>query len=366
MNPTLKSLLLAGATLGLAANATAGDKDTVHIYNWADYYAEDTLSNFEQRSGLKVQYDVFDSHQVLETKLLTGGSGFDLVYPEGSNMLKRQIAAGAYQKLDKSQLTNWGNIDPTVLKWLADNDPANEYAVPYTWGTVGIGYNIAKLQERLPQAPTDSWQLLLDPNTVAKFTNCGVTMLDDPIAAYMAVQAYLGRDPASTSKDDLKAVEEHLQKIRPHITYFHSSQYRPALAAGDVCLSQSYSGDLYLAQARADETGNGIKLAYSIPREGAEVFMDVMAIPVDAPNADKAHLFMNYLLEGKVIADVTNYTYFANGNSAAEPFIDDGIKQDAGIYPPETVKAKLFTKPTYPQKFVRKLNRMWAKVKSGR
>ncbi len=348
----------------LTVPALAQEEPVLNVYNWSDYIAEDTIPNFEAKTGIKVNYDVFDSNEVLEAKLLTGSTGYDVVVPSGS-FLERQIQAGLFMKLDKSKLPNFKNLDPQIMKTLEVFDPGNQYGIDYMWGTTGIGYNVDKILERMPDAPTDSWDLVFDPKIVSKFADCGVTILDAPTEVVPAALKYLGLDPLSQSADDLKKAEALLTSIRPYVRYFNSAQYISDLANGDVCLSIGWSGDVLQARDRAAEAGAGVTVEYSIPKEGAQVWFDMMAIPADAPHPDNALKFLNYIMEPQVIADISNYVYYANGNSASFPLVDKEVTGDPAIYPPEAVKEKLFATRAYPPAFDRLLTRAWTRIRTG-
>ncbi len=348
----------------LAAPALASEEPVLNIYNWSDYIADDTISNFEAETGIKVNYDVFDGNEVLEAKLLTGSTGYDIVVPT-AYFLERQIQAGLFMKLDKSKLPNIVNLDPTIMKVVQTADPGNDYAVDYMWGTSGLGYNVDKIAERMPDAPIDSWDMIFKPEIISKFTDCGVTVLDAPTEMVPAALNYLGIDPKSESADDLARAEELLKSIRPYIRYFHSSQYISDLANGDVCLSVGWSGDVLQARDRAAEADAGVNVDYVIPKEGALMWFDMMAIPADAPHPENALKFLNYIMEPQVIADVSNYVYYANGNSASFDLIDPEVTKDPAIYPPEAVKNKLFAIRAHTPKYDRLLTRAWTRIRTG-
>ncbi|MGQ0656573.1 MAG: polyamine ABC transporter substrate-binding protein [Chromatiales bacterium] len=348
------------------AGAVAGgdDEKILNIYNWSDYIAEDTVPNFEKETGIKVRYDVFDSNEVLEAKLLAGKTGYDIVVP-GANFLARQAQAGVFQKLDRAQIPNYKNLDPEIMQTLAKYDPDNLYSFPWMWGTTGIGYNVAKVKERMPEATLDSWELIFKPELLSKFADCGVTMLDAPTEIMATALRYLGKEPDSEDPKDLEAAEALLMQARPHIKYFHSSQYINDLANGEVCLVVGWSGDVFIARDRAEEAGQGIELAYFIPKEGAEVWFDLLAITVDAPHPKNAHLFLDYFLRPEITAAVSNYVNYANANAASLEFINDEVKNDPGIFPPPEVKAKLFPNPVHTAEYDRLLTRSWTRIKTG-
>ncbi|GAA5316364.1 MAG: putrescine-binding protein SpuD [Candidatus Pelagadaptatus aseana] len=359
----IKSLTLMAFVALFSVGVAAADR-VVHVYNWSDYIAEDTLEKFTAQTGIEVVYDVFDSNEILEAKLLAGQSGYDVVVPT-SDFLARHIQAGIYQPLDKSKLPNWQNLDTDLLNTLSTHDAGNAYGVPYQWGTTGLGYNVAKVKEILgDDAPTDSWSLLFDPSYASKLAECGITVLDSANEVLPFALNYLGLDPNSKNTKDYKQAEALLLAIRPHINYFHSSQYIGDLANGDVCLSMGWSGDIFQAMTRAEEADNGIEIAYTIPKEGAGMWADMMAIPKDAPNLDAAYEFINFVLDAQIGADITNYVWYGSPNKAARAFIDDEILSDPAIYPPEG--AKLFSLEMMPMKITRTMTRTWSKVKSGR
>ncbi len=371
---TIAFLLLAGCSKRDGEQAQAPAEGTaaadgeeakeLNIYNWSDYIAEDTIATFEKETGIKVRYDVFDSNEVLEAKLLAGRTGYDIVVP-GANFLARQIQAGVFQKLDKSQIPNYKNLDPEIMQTLAGYDPDNAYAFPWMWGTTGIGYDVQKVKERLGDVPMDSWDVVFKPENIAKLADCGVTMLDAPTEIMASVLVYLGKENNSEDPKDLEAAEVLMMQLRPHIKYFHSSQYINDLANGEVCLVVGWSGDVFIASDRAAEAGRDAEIAYFIPKEGAEVWFDLLAITVDAEHAENAHRFLDYFLRPEVTASVTNYVNYANANAASLEFVSDEIKNDPAIYPPAEVKAKLFPNPVHTAEYDRLLTRSWTKIKTG-
>lgn len=359
-----KTLAIAASLTLLAGTAVAQEDAVVNVYNWSDYIAEDTIEKFEAETGIKVNYDVFDANEIVEAKLLTGGSGYDIVVPSAS-FLERQITAGLFQKLDKSKLTNLGNMDETIMATVAASDPGNEHSVIYMWGTTGFGYNINAIKERMPDAPVGSWDMIFNPEIVSKFADCGVSLLDAPAEVIPAALNYLGRNPESEDPADLKAAEELITSIRPYIRYFHSSQYISDLANGDTCIAHGYSGDVLQARDRADEAEQGVELDYVIPSEGAVIWFDMLAIPADAPHADNAHKFIDFVMRPQIAADITNYVWYANANAASFDLIDKDVTGDPAIYPADAVKAKLFVTKSYSLRFDRLLTRSWTRIKTG-
>src|SRR5690606_23633824 len=353
--------LAAAATVAVAAQA---QERVVNVYNWSDYIDDTIIEDFTKETGIKVVYDVFDSNEILETKLLAGGSGYDIVVPT-SNFMVRQIAAGVYQKLDKSKLPNLSNMWDVVTERVAKYDPGNEYSINYMWGTVGLGYNQKKVQEALGIEKIDSWDVFFNPEKLSKLADCGVYVLDSPTDLIPTTLKYLGLDPESTSAEDLAKAEEAMMKIRPFIRKFHSSEYINALANGDICLAVGWSGDVFQARDRAAEADQGVVVDYVVPKEGAEMWFDQMAIPADAKHLDEAHAFLNYIMKPEVIAKASNYVYYANGNKASQAFIEKDILDDPAIYPDEATLAKLFTVSPYDPKTQRVVTRTWTKIVTG-
>lgn len=358
-----RPLMVALGALLLASPALA-QENVVNVYNWSDYIAEDTVAKFEAETGIKVNYDVFDSNELVEAKLLAGNSGYDVVVPSGF-FLERQVAAGLFQKLDKSKLPNLANMDPAIMEETAAHDPGNEHSVDYMWGTTAIGYNVGKVTERLGDQPADTWDVVFKPELVSKLADCGVTLLDAPAEVVATALNYLGLDPNSESPDDLKKAEELLLSIRPHVRYFNSSQYIDDLGNGEVCLSIGYSGDVFIAQAAAAEANAGVEVAYVIPKEGALKWFDLFAIPADAPHVDNAHKFIDFMLRPDIAAANTNYVFYASGNKAALDLIDPEVKEDPAIYPTAEVAAKLFPLKAHSPDYDELLTEAWQRIKAG-
>jgi putrescine transport system substrate-binding protein len=349
---------------GSAAGAAAPEDKVVSVLNWSDYIAETTNADFQAKTGIKVTYDVFDSNEVLETKLLAGRSGYDVVVPTAP-FLERQIKAGVFLPLDKSKLPNLANMDPEIMQRVAAHDPGNQHAITYLWGTVGLGYNPDMVKRALGTDTIDSWSAILDPANAAKLAKCGITMLDAPTDVYGSVAIYKGIDPNSEKPEDLKVVEDTLMAVRPYIRYFHSSSYINDLASGEICVALGWSGDMLQARDRGAAAAKPVTVRYAIPKEGAINYFDMLAIPADAPHPDNAHAYLNYLMEPEVIAKVTNKTRFASGNAAALQFVNDDIKNDPGIYPSAEVRGRLHPDLVESQEFSRDLNRAWTRIRSG-
>lgn len=348
----------------VAGPATDAEK-VLNVYNWSDYIAEDTVKNFEAKYGIKVNYDVFDSNEVVETKLLAGNTGYDIVIPS-AQFMERQIKAGVFGKLDKSLLKNVGNMDPAILQRVALHDPNNEHAIPYMWGTDGIGYNVEKVKKALGDVPVDSWAILFDPKNAAKLKSCGISILDAASDIRSIVLIYLGKNPNSQDAEDLKAVEATLLKIRPYVRKINSSQYIEDLANGDLCIAIGYSGDVLQSRDRAAEANNGVTVAYSVPKEGAIIWFDMMAMPADAKHPKNAHLFIDYLMQPEVAAANSNAVNYANGNLASEKFINDAVKNDPGVYPPAETKAKLSPELAVGDDYNKLLTRTWTRFQTGK
>ncbi|MEQ1770439.1 MAG: polyamine ABC transporter substrate-binding protein [Devosia sp.] len=359
------SITLALAALLLSSSAVMAQEEKVlNVYNWSDYIAEDTIPKFEAATGIKVNYDVFDSNELVEAKLLAGNSGYDVVVPSGF-FLERQVQAGIFKELDKSKLPNLANMDPDVMAATGVHDPDNAHSIDYMWGTTAIGYNPAKLKERLGDQPIDTWDVVFKPELVSKLQDCGVTLLDAPAEVVASALNYLGLDPNSESTDDLKKAEDLLMSIRPYVRYFNSSQYIDDLGNGEVCLSVGYSGDVFIARDAAAEANAGTEVAYVIPKEGALKWFDLFAIPADAPHPENALAFINFMMDPEVAAANTNYVFYASGNKAALAFVDAEVKDDPAIYPPPDVSAKLFNLKAHTPDFDELLTETWQRIKAG-
>ena len=356
--------MLALTATALASTATLAQERVVHVYNWSDYIDESLLGEFTKETGIKVVYDVFDSNELVETKLLAGGSGYDVVVPTGP-FLARQIKAGVFQKLDKSKLPNLKNMWPLVSERLAKYDPGNEYAVNYMWGTTGIGYNVDKVKAALGDVPVDSWDILFKPENAAKLKSCGINILDASDETFAIAMNYIGKNPDSKVAADLEAGGEVYKKIRPSVKTFNSSAYIDELANGDTCITIGWSGDILQAKTRAEDAKNGVNVNYVIPKEGTYMWFDNLAIPADAKNVEEAHAFINFLMKPEVIAKASNYVQYANGNLASQKFIDESVLKNPSVYPNEATLAKLFTISPYDPRAQRVINREWTAIKTG-
>jgi putrescine transport system substrate-binding protein len=353
------------AAVALLAPAYAQER-VVNFYNWSNYMAPGVLEDFTKETGIKVVYDTFDANETLETRLLAGKSGYDVVVPT-AYFLQRQITAHVFQKLDKSRLANLANAWPVVTQRLATYDPGNLYAANYMWGTTGIGYNVKVAQKILgPDAKIDSWDIVFKPENLAKFKDCGVHMLDSADDIFPAALGYLGLDPKSTRPADLEKAADLVAKVRPSVRKFHSSEYLSALATGEICLVVGWSGDIMQARSRAAEAKSDVEIGYAIPKEGAQMFFDNLAIPSDAPHVAEAYELINYLYRPEVAAKNSDFLSYANGNLASQKLIDPRILQDKNIYPDEATLQKLFVITARDPATQRVINRLWTRVKTGR
>src|ERR1700722_4212407 len=347
------------------AGAPTDSEKVLNVFNWSDYIDPSIVPAFEKEYGIKVNYDVFDSNEVLETKLLAGRTGYDVVAPSAS-FLQRQIQAGAFQKLDKSLLPNLKNLDPDITRRIEVSDPGNQYGVIYLWGTAGIGYNDAQIASAMPNAPVDSLAMLLDPNVVKNFQKCGVSFLDSPVDGVGAALLYLGRDPKSESLDDLHAAEQVLMAVRPYVRYINSSKYIEDLANGEICLALGWSGDVIQARSRAADAGKTFKIRYNVASQGAIMFFDMLAIPADAPHPKNAHLFIDYLLRPQVAARNSSSMHFTTANAAACSLVDPAVFNDREVYPSDAQKAHMYPDVSHSLAYTRELNRTWTRFKTGR
>ena len=359
------AVLAMSMTLAACGQGGGAAKDqTLKIYNWSDYIDPQILADFTKETGIKVQYDTFDSNEILETKVLQGNTGYDIVAPSNHN-IPRYIIAGAIAPLDKSKLPNNKNLWPDIMSHMEPFDPGQKYTVPYMWGTIGIGYNVKEVAKRLPGVTIDSWAVVFDPANLAKLKDCGVYYLDASEDMYAVALNYLGKDPNSKNLADYQAATDMMVKARPFVRKFHSSEYVEALANGDICLAIGYSGDILQAKTRAEEAKNGVEINYVIPKEGSQVWFDVFAIPADAPNKAAAYKFLDYMLRPEVIAKASNFTQYANANSAATPLVEESIRNNPNVYPTPEVSKRLFVTTAKDQTLLRDVTRMWTKVQTG-
>jgi putrescine transport system substrate-binding protein len=344
--------------------ASAASGKVLNLFIWSDYLAPNSLSDFEKKTGIKVNTAYYDSNETLETKLLAGASGYDIVVPT-SSFFERQIKAGVYLTLDKSKLPNLKNMDSELMARVAQHDPDNSHGVIYMWGTNGIGYNEKMVKALMPDAPLDSWRLVFDPAVASKVAKCGISVLDTPADMVRLALSYLGRDANSDKPEDIAAVEEMLLKVRPYVRNINSSEYIEALANGDLCIAVGYNGDVLQARDRARDANKGIDIKYVVPKEGSILWFDMLAIPKDAPHPDAAYAFMNYMMDPKAVAEVTNFKRFADANLAAQAFVFDTVKNDAAIYPPPDARRTLKIQLADSPEETRVITRLWQKFKTG-
>ena len=361
-----KAIFLNSAAVALVALAgSAQAQGVVNVFNWSDYITDEVLQQFTEETGIRVVYDVYDSNDTLEARLLAGSSGFDVVVPTATFM-QRQIAAGVYQPLNRDLLPNLSNMDERLMAAAASHDPDNEHGVIYMWGTTGIGYNIDMVAERLGEDfEVDTWAMVFDPEIAGQLADCGIAWLDSPTDMYPAALAWMGRDPQSTAAEDFEAATEMMMGVRDTVRYFHSSQYISDLANGEICVAVGWSGDVLQAAERADEAGRGVNVWYAIPEEGAMQWFDMLVIPADAPNPENAHAFINFIMQPEVSAAITNYVWYPNANAAALEFVDEEIREDPAIYPTDEVSETLFTGVTYDGRTDRLVTRLWTRVRTG-
>lgn len=360
----IRSILTSVAALALTAGVAAAEDKVVHVYNWSDYIDESILADFEAETGIKVVYDVFDSNDILETKMLAGSSGYDVVVPSGT-FLQRQIQAGVFMPLDMSKLTNIGNMWDAIQERTAKFDPGSAHAVNYMWGTTGIGYNVEAVQARLGTDTIDSWDVIFKPELLSKFADCGVHVLDAADEIIPAALNFLGHPADSQDKAQIEEAAALLETVRPHITSFNSSPYINALADGDACIAVGWSGDVLQARDRAAEANNGVTVAYAIPKEGALMWFDMLAVPKDAPHPDNAHAFINFMMKPEAIAKASNYVYYANGNKAAQALLNEDVITDPAIYPTPEATANLYVTSPYAPRIQRVVTRLWTRIKTG-
>ena len=359
MRPFLAALLLVCSALPAFAQGR------VNVYNWSDYIAEDQLKAFEKTSGLKVNYTTYDSNEILDAKLRAGRSGYDVVVPTASPFFVRQLGANIYRTLDKARLKNYGNLDPRIMAQLAKYDPSNAHGIPWMWGTIGVGYNVAEINKRMPSAPVDSLAMIFDPAVVSRFADCGVMVLDSPTDVIPAALKYLGLDPDSKKPEDLAKAGDALKAVRPFIRKFHSSEYINALAGGNICLAFGYSGDMLQARDRAAKATDKRDIAYAVPSQGAMLWIDVAAIPKDAPNPDNALRFLDFMLDPKVAAASSELTGYANANVPGTALLDKAITGNPSIYPKEADRAKFYTITAGTPEQTRERTRLWTAIKTG-
>ena len=350
--------------LTCAWGAQADEEKVLNVYNWADYIAPTTLADFEEEFGIKVNYDMYTSTEMVEAKLLAGRTGYDVVL-HAARYAARLIPIDVFYPLDRDRLPLWKNLDPWVMEALETYDPGNRFGLPYMWGTTGIAYNVDMIRERMPDAPLDSGAMIFDPNVVSRFADCGVSLLDEPTDVIPMVMMYLGHDPNSMEPERIAEAEAVLKAVRPYIRYFSSTKMINDMPNEETCVAMSWSGDYAQAMQRATEVGVDIRLAYEVPREGTVIWFDGLYIPADAPHPDNAHLFLNYLMRPEVIAAISNETRYANANTAAAPFMLPEVLNDPAAYPPASIRERLDAGTIFGPKLERRRTRAWSRVKTG-
>ena len=360
---TLLGAIAAVAVVASADVAMAEDK-VLNVYNWADYIGSETIANFEKETGIKVRYDNFDSYETLDAKVLTGNTGYDIIFPD-STLAYHHIRAGLYLPLDKAKLSNYGNLDPLLLKQMSEVDPGNAFVVPYMWWTNGISYDVDKVKARMPDAPVDSLKLVFDPAVLSKFQDCGVWFLDSPGDVMGLALRHLGKDPNTNDPAEIKAAGDLLKAVRPYVAKFDSAGMINAQADGSACVVINWSGAVLQAKTRAAEAKNGLQITYALPKEGANIAFDGMAIPKDAPNPEAALAFLNYMLRPEVIAKVTNEVAYANANRASWPLVEKALSGDPAVFPDDATKARLYPAIPRSEDGLRALTREWTAVKTG-
>ncbi|PJX22046.1 polyamine ABC transporter substrate-binding protein [Advenella sp. S44] len=367
MKPSSVRRLVLAMSLACAAHVVhAAEQKVLNVYNWAEYSAPDTIPGFEKQTGIKVRYDTYDTNDILQAKLLTGKSGYDVVVPS-THYASRQIEGGLFQKLDKSKIPNWKNLDPAIMELVAQVDPGNQYLVPWGYGTNGIGLNVTKAKAALgDDVELGKWETLFDPENAKKMQACGISILDEAAQVFPAVLHYLGKDPNSDKPEDYQAALDVLKKIRPYIRQFSSSGYIDELASGDLCMVYGFSGDVMIAASRAREANKNDVIDYYIPAGGAPAWFDTMAVPKDAPHPENAMAFINYIEEPEVHAAITNNMFYPNANKAAREFVNKEIADNPMIYPTPDVAKSLFVIKAQPIKIARLQTRLWAELKAGK
>ncbi len=357
-------LLVAGLAAAWAAATGSAEEKILNVFTWPDYIGPNTIADFEAEYGIKVNYDTYDSTEMAEARLLAGRTGYDVV-DHAERYSARLIPIGVYRPLDRAKLTNWGNLDPWVLETLESADPGNRHGVPYLWGTTGFTYNVKMIRQRMPDAPVGSADMIFKPEVARRFADCGITFLDEPTDVIPMAMLYLGHDANSVDPADLAEVEAMLKSVRPYIRYFSSAKMLVDLPNEEVCIAMSWSGDYAQAMYRAQEAGRPVELAYTTPREGTVAWFDLWFIPADAPHPDNAHLFLNYLLRPKVIADISNEVRYAAPNPKAMPLLLPEVRDDPAVYPPDEVRLSLHKGTLHSPKEERVRSRLWSRVKTG-
>ncbi len=361
----LRSAMIALVLLLAWCSEAQAEEKKLYVYNWADFIGSGTLERFEQLTGIKVVYDTYDAEETMEARLLAGGSGYDVV-SASNNFFSREIKAGVYRRLDKSRLPNWKNLDPQVLAIQAAADPGNAHAVPYLHAINGFAYNVDMIKARMPDAPLGSLDMIFNPEVVRRFADCGVTLLDSPDDVIQLALVYLHLDPNSRKREDFEAAQRMLMKVRPYVRTFDSTEYMNGLANRELCVAMSWSSDYANIMARARDAGVKVNLAFTVPKEGANLTFSSLLVPVDAPHPEAAHKFLDFMLRPDVIAEITNEIYYGNDNLAANALVRPEILNDPAIYPTEAIKQRLYFTDEMDIATMRVRTRIWTKIKTGK
>ena len=356
-------LWLALAATWLFATSAQAEEKVLHLYSWESYFGPGTVEKFEAETGIKVSYDMFDSNDMVETKILAGGSGYDLITINLSPHLRRELPIGVWAELDKSRLSNLGNLDPAVVARVDEVDKGLVHGVPWMWGTTGVGYNVEQVRAIMPDAPLDSLRMLFDPEIVQKFAPCGVTMLDDAEQVLGLALIYLGLDPDTTDPEELQKAVEVVTKVRPYVRKFHSSSYINDLAEGDACVSLGFSGDMHIADIRAKEAKRPYSIAYRLSKEGNLVWADILAIPTDAPHPEAAHAFIDFVLRPEIAASAATDTGFSTANKAALALLDEKLRSDPDLYPSAEAQKRFHLPKALDQKALKMWSKAWDRAK---
>jgi len=359
--------VLAGAAATIAmpwVRPSWASRGSVNVYNWADYIGETTIQDFTSATGIEVVYDLYASTEEMQAKMQAGSSGYDVVLQAGLG-LNRLVTAGVYQKIDHGKLTGWGNLDPAILKIVEGFDPGHVHGVPYTWGSVGVTYNLDMVKERLPDADLNSLDTIFLPENAAKLADCGISLLDSPTDLGFMVLRWLGIDPDTAGPAEYAKMAEAFAPIRQYVTTFDNTNFLTAIPNGELCAINNWSGDYGVAKSRAADAGIKMNLAYFVPKTGAPAWFDLWTIPADSKNVENAHVFIDFLLRPEVVAACTNFIGYANANKAATPFVDPAIAGDPAVYPDAETLSRLYTPKPQTAEQDAAITRVWTEIKTG-